>query len=34
LGEEEEEEEEGRACVNERVLSRSVDCPNVIELLL
>ena len=28
------QEEEGGACVNERVLSRSVDCPNMIGLLL
>jgi len=27
-------EEEGGACVNERVLSRSADCSNVIDLLL
>jgi len=27
------QEEEGGACVYERVLSRSVDCPNMIDLL-
>jgi len=27
-------QEEGGACVYERVLSRSADCPNVIDLLL